>query len=77
MDDVLTPLERSVKNYLFKSVGHDLAELMAKLAVERPDEAHLWLAQQLLLKSKHPSRYTIVMNEGIDSRPGTQGGGAM
>ena len=51
LDDILTPMERSVKTYLTSTLSRDLIELLAVLAVERPDDAHLWLASKLLERS--------------------------
>ncbi len=51
LDDVLTPMERSVKTYLTSSISKDLIELLAVMAVERPDDAHHWLGLKLLERS--------------------------
>jgi hypothetical protein len=51
LDDVLTPMERSVKTYLTGSVSKDLVELLAVMAVERPDDPHYWLGLKLLERS--------------------------
>lgn len=51
LDDVLTPMERSVKTYLTSSVSKDLVELLAVMAVERPDDPHHWLGLRLLERS--------------------------
>ncbi len=50
-DDILTPMERNVKTYLTTSMSKDLVELLAIMAVERPDDPHLWLANRLLERS--------------------------
>jgi hypothetical protein len=70
LDDVLTPLERSVKTYLTDAVSRDLIELLSLMAVERPADAHLWLAQRLLERSGAGSAtYTVVRraNEPVRS----------
>jgi hypothetical protein len=41
LDDILTPMERNVKAYLVAAVSKDLLELLAVMAVERPDDPHL------------------------------------
>lgn len=51
LDDVLTPMERSVKTYLTGSVSKDLVELLAVMAVERPEDPHYWLGLKLLERS--------------------------
>lgn len=48
LDDLLTPMERNVKTYLTTTLSKDLIEILAVLAVERPVDAHLWLATKLL-----------------------------
>ena len=51
MDDILTPMERSVKAYLTSTMSKDLIELMSLMAVERPEDPHFWLASKLLERS--------------------------
>lgn len=51
LDDVLTPMERSVKTYLNSSVAKDLVELLALMSVERPDDPHHWLGLKILERS--------------------------
>ncbi len=51
LDDILTPMERNVKAYLVAAVSKDLLELLALMAVERPDDPHLWLGSKLLERS--------------------------
>lgn len=51
LDDILTPMERNVKAYLVAAVSKDLLELLAIMAVERPDDPHLWLGSKLLERS--------------------------
>ena len=60
LDDVLTPMERSVKTYLTSSVAKDLVECLALLAVERPPDPHLWLAQRILERGAQGSAYVVV-----------------
>lgn len=52
LDDMLTPIERNVKTYLTETISQDIVELLALLAIERPDDPHLWLAQKLLERSE-------------------------
>ena len=40
LDDILTPMERNVKTYLVNAMSADLIELLALLAVERPEDPH-------------------------------------
>ena len=63
MDDMLAPLERSVKTYLTESISKDLIELLAIAAVERPKDPHMWLAQRLLEKSPQGASYAIVKTD--------------
>ena len=60
LDDVLTPMERSVKGYLTDSVAKDLIECLALLAVERPPDPHLWLAQRVLERGAQGGLYVVV-----------------
>ncbi len=48
---MLTPMERNVKTYLVNSMSKDLIELLAKMAVERPEDPHFWLGVRLLERS--------------------------
>lgn len=63
MDDILTPLERSVKTYLMGAVAKDLIESLALLATERPAEPHLFLAQQLLERGGCLNTYALVRRQ--------------
>jgi hypothetical protein len=53
-------MERSVKTYLTASVAKDLVECLALLAVERPPDPHLWLAQRILERGAQGSGYVVV-----------------
>lgn len=60
MESLLSPLERSTKEYLVSSVGKELVELLTELAVARPADPHLWLAERLLAKSPAAKSFEIV-----------------
>ncbi len=59
LDDMLAPLERTVKTYLTDTLASDLIELLAVCAIERPADPHLWLAQRLLEKSPDANGFMI------------------
>ena len=60
LDDILTPLERSCKEYLMNAISKDMIECVSLLAVERPVDPHLWLAHEILKRGKEGSNYIIV-----------------
>jgi hypothetical protein len=64
LDDMLAPLERTVKSYLTDTLAATLIELLAVCAIERPADPHLWLAQRLLEKSPDPNGYMIKRKGG-------------
>ena len=68
LDDVLTPMERSVKTYLTSSVAKDLIELLAVMSVERPDDAHHWLGLKLLQRSPMGPFMAIRTEEALASK---------
>ena len=68
LDDVLTPMERSVKTYLTSSVAKDLIELLAVMSVERPDDAHHWLGLKLLQRSPMGPYMAIRTEEALASK---------
>ena len=60
LDDILTPMERSIKSYLTNIIAEDLIELLSIMSVERPIDPHLWLAQKLLEKGPNAGTYLVV-----------------
>ena len=86
LDDMLTPMERNVKTYLVNAMSKDLIELLAKLAVERPDDPHFWLGVRLLERSPNgpyiahkrsdlAKAKKVVREEGAGFAFGLAGGG--
>ena len=67
LDDILTPLERSCKEYLMNAISKDMIECISLLAVERPVDPHLWLAHEILKRGKEGSNY-IVVRRSLDPR---------
>ena len=55
---LLTPLKRGTKDYLLRAVVPSLVHGLTQLAIERPGDPHLWLAEYLL--SKASGQYKIV-----------------
>jgi len=83
---MLTPMERNVKTYLVNAMSKDLIELLAKLAVERPDDPHFWLGVRLLERSPNgpyiahkrsdlAKAKKVVREEGAGFAFGLAGGG--
>ena len=69
MDDVLDNTERSVKRYLTSTIGKDLIELLARMAVVKPEDPELWLGQQLIQRSQtktNTDTYTKAVNNVAD-----------
>jgi hypothetical protein len=73
MDDLLTPMERSVKEYLTSAVAADLIACLSLLAVERPPDPHLWLAQKILARGPAGNMYMVV-KRSVDLGGGGGGG---
>jgi hypothetical protein len=71
LDDILTPMERNVKAYLVAAVSKDLLELLALMAVERPDDPHLWLGSKLLERS--PNGPFLATKRSAYARVGVSG----
>ena len=67
LDDILTPLERSCKEYLMSAISKDMIECISLLAVERPVDPHLWLAHELLKRGKVGGNY-IIIRRALDPR---------
>ena len=76
LDDVLTPMERSVKTYLTSSIAKDLIELLAIMSVERPDDAHHWLGLKLLQRSPMGPYMAIRTEDAMASRRKPKAAGA-
>ena len=74
LDDILTPMERNVKAYLVAAVSKDLLELLALMAVERPDDPHLWLGSKLLERSPN-GPYLATKRSAYALRAGRAGQG--
>ncbi len=68
LDDILTPMERSVKTYLNSSVAKDLVELLALMSVERPDDPHHWLGLKILERSPMGPYIAIRKEEAMASK---------
>lgn len=73
LDELLTPLERNIKTYLAGAVASDLIEVIAKLALVRPEDPHRFLAEQLLAKSPAAARLRIVETPATASSTGGAG----
>jgi hypothetical protein len=69
LDDILTPMERSVKVYLTNTFSKDLIELLALIAVERPDDPHLWLGTRLLDRAAG-GPYVIMKRDALERSSG-------
>ena len=69
LDDILTPMERNVKTYLVNAMSKDLIELLALLAVERPDDPHLWLGVRLLERSPNGPYIAHKRSELVRRKP--------
>ena len=80
LDDLLTPMERNVKTYLTNTLSKDLVEILAVLAVERPVDAHLWLASKLLERAPTGPfiavRAPVRVGKTVASTPTAAGGAA-
>lgn len=80
LDDLLTPMERNVKTYLTNTLSKDLVEILAVLAVERPVDAHLWLASKLLERAPTGPfiavRAPVRAGKTVASTPTAAGGAA-
>ena len=74
LDDILTPMERNIKTYLVAAVSKDLLELLAMMAVVRPDDPHLWLGEKLLERS--PNGPFIATKRSAHARAGARSGQA-
>lgn len=71
LDDILTPLERSCKEYLMSAISKDMIECFSLLAVERPVDPHLWLAHEILKRGKEGGNY-IIIRRALDPRRGKE-----
>lgn len=70
LDDILTPMERSVKTYLTGTVGEDLIECLSLMAVERPADPHVWMAQRILERHPAGSNQFLVVKRNVDRAGG-------
>ena len=69
LDDILTPMERNVKTYLVNAMSADLIELLALLAVERPEDPHFWLGVRLLERSPNGPYIAHKRSELVRRKP--------
>ena len=70
LDDILSPMERNIKTYLVSSVSKDLLELLAIMAVERPNDPHLWLGSKLVERSPNGPFIVSKRNSYARVKPG-------
>jgi hypothetical protein len=56
-------MERSVKSYLTGAISKDLVECLSIMAVERPPNPHVWMAQRLLERGQDAGSYLVVRRE--------------
>ena len=49
---MLRPLQKGTKDYLLRSIVPSLVHGLTQMAIERPSDPHLWMAQYMLNKSR-------------------------
>lgn len=60
IDHLLAPLKRGTKDYLLKSIVPSLVQGLTQMAIVRPEDPHVWLAEYLLERSPEGRSMQIV-----------------